>query len=1094
MSKSDLEKFERRLGLAAYFMHLFGVSDPTDEREVRSFLEVLNNLKEGYDGERSEVAKHLASRERCQIPADRLFEYDTNIREHVAKLNQQRDRPITLKYFQVLAALCSEIYLDRVTREPEKFRRDINMYLRDANESKSYHYQFPLFEPEDLDGSGKLAYWMATGSGKTLVMHINYYQWVHYSERRQRPVDNILLLTPNAGLTRQHIAEMRQSGIPCRYFHDPDSGEANVVKVLEITKLSDDASGSGESVEIDAFEGNNLIFVDEGHKGASGDAWMDYRRRIAQQGFTFEYSATFGQAIAGSSKDLQLDYGQAIALNYSYPYFHEDGYGKDYHILNLEKDVDEGLTDRYLMANLLTFVEQKLCWAHDPDAARREYNIAEPLLMFVGNSVTAGKTLGSLSTNEERSLTDVQKLVVFLDRVLRNEGGWVPEAIDLILSRQSGLLREDGTDLFENVFPYLKKLTDNGWDGERIYGEMLASVFHTDASAPLHLVNLEAADGELGLRAGSTDRYFGVIDIGNERAFLSLAEEELDEVTTDEDALTPSLFQDINQQDSDVQILLGSRKFIEGWSSWRVSAMGLMNFGQSPGPLIIQLFGRGVRLLGKGQSLKRSRELEGASPEHIQLLETLHIFGVRAKYMSEFRKYLEREGIDTDEWEEFAVEVPVKVRNEFEGKGLVTPRIEVDTGARFSDENLVPFRLNSSFAPIVDLRVNVEDIDSTRSGLELAGGRSDSGRQIPRHVSMMLDWQTIEERVWKHARAKGYDNLVVGTDQMRRVIEEPGYFRLECPETMLQVETYEDLRRVERIVAMILTKYVDNVYSHVRKKWEDEQRDYTELSASDPNFFEGYAVRYRRGGGGDIREQLENLESFLENAPDELFEEGGDLPPRVHFDRHLYAPMLLEHDAILQRRSDQLVLKFNPPGLNDGEAQFVRSLAGFCKSGLGGQLLQEYELFLLRNQSRGAGICFSVQAYEKGPYENVYFDFIVWLQSDELQHIIFIDPHGLAHAGNIFRDPKVRLHETIKSDEKQLAAKSGRSNIKLHSFVISTTRVDDLPNKYSPEELEKLKNWGVYFPDRESNYLVDLFEAVTSQKKKHVERGQAEEV
>jgi len=50
-------------------------------------------------------------------------------------------------------------------------------------------------------------------------------------------------------------------------------------------------------------------------------------------------------------------------------------------------------------------------------------------------------------------------------------------------------------------------------------------------------------------------------------------------------------------------LLIGSKKFSEGWSSWRVSSMGLMNVGKSEGSQIIQLFGRGVRLKGYQFSL-----------------------------------------------------------------------------------------------------------------------------------------------------------------------------------------------------------------------------------------------------------------------------------------------------------------------------------------------------------------------------------------------------------------------------------------------------------------------------------------------------------
>ena len=66
-------------------------------------------------------------------------------------------------------------------------------------------------------------------------------------------------------------------------------------KFKEITKLKDEMGD--KTVAVDAFEGNNLVLVDEGHRGAAGFEWMDKRNRLCEEGFSFEYSATFGQAI-----------------------------------------------------------------------------------------------------------------------------------------------------------------------------------------------------------------------------------------------------------------------------------------------------------------------------------------------------------------------------------------------------------------------------------------------------------------------------------------------------------------------------------------------------------------------------------------------------------------------------------------------------------------------------------------------------------------------------------------------------------------------------------------------------------------------------
>jgi hypothetical protein len=53
---------------------------------------------------------------------------------------------------------------------------------------------------------------------------------------------------------------------------------------------------------VDAFEGNNLVLVDEGHRGAGGFKWKNNRDRLCENGFSFEYSATFSQALKAANK------------------------------------------------------------------------------------------------------------------------------------------------------------------------------------------------------------------------------------------------------------------------------------------------------------------------------------------------------------------------------------------------------------------------------------------------------------------------------------------------------------------------------------------------------------------------------------------------------------------------------------------------------------------------------------------------------------------------------------------------------------------------------------------------------------------------
>ena len=132
-----------------------------------------------------------------------------------------------------------------------------------------------------------------------------------------------------------------------------------------------------------------------------------------------------------------------------------------------------------------------------------------------------------------------------------------------------------------------------GADPTDVYQDALEKVMHTTTTSGLRISDLRGSDGELGLKAAGSDKYFGVINIGDTAAFKGLVEAADTGIVVADDALNGSLFDGISEPNSTVEVLVGSRKFIEGWNSWRVSSMGLLNIGRSEGSQIIQLFGRG---------------------------------------------------------------------------------------------------------------------------------------------------------------------------------------------------------------------------------------------------------------------------------------------------------------------------------------------------------------------------------------------------------------------------------------------------------------------------------------------------------------------
>jgi hypothetical protein len=725
--------------------------------------------------------------------------------------------------------------------------------------------------------------------------------------------------------------------------------------------------------------------------------------------------------------------------------------------VNLESEVDTDLRDRYLLANLLTYYEQIHVFNQDPDTVRNTYNIKFPLLVFIGHTVNAA-TQSEVSKNEDRTLTDVEKSLNFMAKVLRNEDNWVPEAIDRVLQKDAGLVDDDEIDPFGDA---LEALRDTDLDGDDIYDQLLEEMFHVRASSGLDLVNIENADGEIGLRASGTDDYFGVINIGGDRVFLDRVEGEYEHITVESDQFKKSLFRSINKRDSPINVLMGSRKFIEGWDSWRVSTMGLMNFGRGEGSQVIQLFGRGVRLLGKDRTLKRSSELEVDPPSDLPLLETLNVFGVRADYMAQFRDYLSDEGIDTEPRE--VVEIETQTQDHFQNQGLLVVRPEVDS--EYVDEVNLELEATGDITPEIDIMPQVGVLSSRDESANEVDEKEP--QTIPEEYLDLLDWHEIYRKVWQFRKEKGYRNLVCEKRILQKILSNE-YYTLYCPESMLEVEHVDDLEQIQQIAVMILRKYIKEFYSGRQSNWEQSQLSYVpmddELTREQGNFFDRYTLSVKTSAEDFLSELQEAVED------DSLYTNADGKPNRVHFDRHLYLPLIAEETSI-----DEEDIDYSPPPLNKGEKRLVTNLKSYFQSPDGQNILDSWEVYLLRNQSRGKGVGLLSDGNRFFP------DFIMWLQNGDTQHIVFLEPHGMVREGEPVEDHRVKFYDGIDSYESELAERTGKDHVSLHSYVISQTNLNDLRDLSRVDTREEFHEAGLYFPNEVSQIVEDVLESASAE-------------
>ena len=1057
--KQKSVSFDEQLVLFRFFLHLFG------KEAISSFSSALNNTDaEGFD-ENQNTLFYVWLRDfcpHCQIPKDRLRIYDENICRYVKRIGEKRGG-LKLKYFQYLALLFTEIFLDRYFSSKSEFIEELNEYIAKLYSQSLGLIGIPAFTEKSLN---KLAYMCATGSGKTLLMHINILQFLHYFNRAKRQnshleINNIIVLAPNENMALQHLDELKLSNISAGLFNKDDllyNSDSDVL-VIDMNKLREE--GKAKTVSVDQFEQNNLVLVDEGHRGMSGNVWYDYRTRLAAEGFSFEYSATFKQALnAGNAKEKQelLDeYSHSIIMDYSYKFFYEDGYGKDYRIYNLKAGIDEETRQIYLVGCLVSFYQQMKVYLDNP-AALSDFNVEKPLLVFVGNRVT--------TSTSEAELTDVEEVINFMDDFLRNKHKSI-ERIRALFYDDTGLVDGNGNQLFQNIFQPLQDVwgTTKTLDPEVVYLDILKTVFNASVAAGefrLHLVIIKQVSGEIALRVGSDNDYFGVINIGDTTKLAKLCESNEIVVKSDE-FISDSFFRQINSKKSSVNVLIGSRKFTEGWNSWRVSTMGLINFAKGEGSQAIQLFGRGVRLRGYNGTLKRSSQLSAVKiPKNLSTLETLTIFGLKAQYMEEFRSYLQDgEGMPAnDNIYEFRLPV-VKRTAELAKQKLHVLRIS--PGKDFKkqsarlildvpDEGLMKYITRTPI--VIDCRAKVQTIESAGS-FHLERTAVVEPQNMPIAHLDLLDYQRIYEALQEYKNEKFYFNISIDINRLQNILATDGICKLIIPANHLYVDSMEKLIALTDYSILVLQSYMDKFFVYHKAKWEAPHMAYQEIAVDDNNFVEEYKITYTPVTKEDktavaLDDFLKDLQSVLDERKHipEYMRSFENRLFAFDFRHHLYAPLICIKSAGLQ-------LQISPVALNNDERRFVDYLKEYTEKHA--VELDGKSLYLLRNKSK-SGIGF----FEA---DNFYPDYILWLDTPGRQYISFIDPKGLTRVP--WDSPKILFSQKIKERQAQMEQPTDKQ-IVLNSFIMSGTPAANLKMWWPGKSVEDWNARNVFCLDDET--------------------------
>jgi len=338
-------------------------------------------------------------------------------------------------------------------------------------------------------------------------------------------------------------------------------------------------------------EGNWYVFLDEVHRGEKENSLMqDYVCVLSKNGFLFNFSATFSEDIDFATtcynfnliKFIDEGYGKNLYLNRSYFSF-----GKDSDDLN-ERDKQKQVLKSLIVFSLVKMQKQGDLYHN-------------PLLMTFVNSVNTGdadlllffKKLEEIAVGSfEKALFEQSKQELILD----------------FLSDKQYLI---GKEKLRFDIELIRKIEIK---------DILCQVFNSHRHGKIELLEGEKGK-EIVLKLQTTQRPFALIKIGEAERFRKqqLGSGYMCIASFDE----KKIFENINR-DENINLLLGSRSFYEGWDSNRPNVINMINIGKKDAKkFVLQAIGRGLRIEPRRGMKKR---LDYGDTDKNSLLETLFIF------------------------------------------------------------------------------------------------------------------------------------------------------------------------------------------------------------------------------------------------------------------------------------------------------------------------------------------------------------------------------------------------------------------------------------------------------------------------------------
>ncbi len=499
---------------------------------------------------------------------------------------------------------------------------------------------------------------MATGSGKTLIIVKLIELLGKLIAKKQLPARDILFLAHRDDLLDQfknHIEEFNsfnfETKINLKSLRDYESVKRenalpfakNEVTVFYYRSdlISDEHKEKIVNFRNYDNSGKWYILLDEAHKGDKEDSKRQILYSIlSRNGFLFNFSATFTDP---------RDYA-TCAFNFNLSKFIEEGYGKHIYVSDQEvtafRDKDDFSRIEKQKIVLKTLILQTYINRYFEKIRKKDKNLYHrPLLLTLVNSV---------DTKE----ADLKLFFSELEKVAKNEIG-----ADLFKKAKNELIAEF-TDKHQYIFENIEVAIDKNTFSKIEYKDILQAVFNSKHSGNVEVLKIPGNRKEIIFKLQTSEKPFALIKIGDISGWLR---EKLEGYEIIESFENESVFKKINHDDSEINILMGSRAFYEGWDSNRPNLILFVNIGvgKDAKKFVLQSVGRGVRIEPQKNKRKRllnlfnakeiKEELFAKVRQNILPVESLFVFGTNAENLKEIIKTLKEEKQDKDLGQAFVV-------------------------------------------------------------------------------------------------------------------------------------------------------------------------------------------------------------------------------------------------------------------------------------------------------------------------------------------------------------------------------------------------------------------------------------------------------